>query len=146
MKVFAVTPVILGLAIALGALPGPSLAHAGAGMVQAVRRVEIDILPSRKENEIKLSEKSKSIQVVLVGEINFAVSEIDAATIEMGGARPVALKGRTVDINFDKQDDLEYRFQIGKLALDDTTKSLCLTGKLLDGQQFRGCGDVVIKP
>ena len=152
MKVTAFTPVALGLAIAFGAISGPPLAHAGAAMVQGIRRVEIDILPTRKENEIKLSEKNKSIQVVLLGETNFVLfdengaGQIEAGTVEMGGARPVALNGRKVDSNDDKQTDIEYRFQIGKLALTDTTTTLCLTGKLLDGQQFRGCGDVVIKP
>ena len=146
MKVNALTPIALGLAIALGAVSGPVVAHAGAAIVQGVRRIDIDILPNRKENEIKLSDKDKSIQVVVLGETNFSVSQIEPGTVEMAGARPVAQNGRRLDSNFDQQSDVEYRFQIGKLALTDTTKTICLTGKLLDGQLFRGCGDVVIKP
>jgi hypothetical protein len=146
MKAFAATPIALGLAIALGAITGPSLAIAGDTLVQAVRRVDIDILPNRKENEVKLSDKDKALQVVLLGETNFDVRQIEAGTVEMNGARPVALNGRRVDSNLDQQADIEYRFQIGKLNLTDTTKELCLTGKLLDGQQFKGCGEVIIKP
>jgi hypothetical protein len=146
MKVIAVTPIALGLALAFGAISGPTLASAAAAVAQGVRRVDIDILPNRKENEIKLADKDKSIQVVLLGETNFDVRQIEAGTVEMGGARPVALNGRKVDSNFDKQTDIEFRFQIGKLELSDTTKELCLTGKLLDGQLFKGCGEVVIKP
>ena len=146
MKVSKVTPIALGLALALGAISGPSLAHAGDALVQAARRVDIDILPNRKENEVKLSEKDKSIQVVLLGEVNFDVKQIEAGTVEMNGARPVALNGRRVDTNMDQQTDIEYRFQIGKLSLTEETKELCLTGKLLDGQVFRGCGEVVVKP
>jgi hypothetical protein len=146
MKVIAVTPIALGLALAFGAISGPTLASAAAAVAQGVRRVDIDILPNRKENEIKLADKDKSIQVVLLGETNFDVRQIEAGTVEMGGARPVALNGRRVDSNLDKQTDIEYRFQIGKLVLSDTTKELCLTGKLLDGQLFRGCGEVVVKP
>jgi len=146
MKVNALTPIVLGFALAVGAISGPSLAHAGAEFVQGVRRVDIDILPNRKENEIKLSEKDKSIQVVLLGETNFSVSQVEPGTVEMGGAFPVAQNGRRLDSNFDQQNDTEYRFQIGKLTLSDTTKMLCLTGKLKDGQLFRGCGEVVIKP
>ena len=146
MKAFAATPIALGLAIALGAITGPSLAHAGDVLVQAVRRVDIDILPNRKENEVKLSDKDKALQVVLLGETNFDVRQIEAGTVEMNGARPVALNGRRVDSNLDQQADIEYRFQIGKLNLTDTTKELCLTGKLLDGQQFKGCGEVIIMP
>ena len=146
MKVNALTPIALGLALAFGAISGPTLAHAGSALVQGIRRVDIDILPNRKENEVKLSDKDKSIQVVVLGETNFSVSQIEPGTVEMGGARPVAQNGRRLDSNFDQQSDVEYRFQIGKLALTDTTKSLCLTGKLLDGQVFRGCGEVVVKP
>ena len=146
MKAFAATPIALGLAIALGAITGPSLAHAGDTLVQAVRRVDIDILPNRKENEVKLSDKDKALQVVLLGETNFNVNQIEAGTVEMNGARPVALNGRRVDTNMDQQTDLEYRFQIGKLNLTETSKELCLTGKLLDGQMFKGCGEIVVKP
>jgi hypothetical protein len=146
MKAIAATPIALGIAIALGAISGPSLAVAGDTLVQAVRRVDIDILPNRKENEIKLSDKDKALQVVLLGETNFDVRQIEAGTVEMNGARPVALNGRRVDSNLDQQADIEYRFQIGKLSLTDTTKELCLTGKLLDGQLFKGCGEVIIKP
>ena len=146
MKVNAVTPLVLGFALAFGAISGPSLAHAGAALIQGVRRVDIDILPNRKENEIKLSEKDKSIQVVLLGETNFSVSQVEPGTVMIGQTLPVAQNGRRLDSNFDQQTDTEYRFQIGKLALADTTKELCLTGKLLDGQMFRGCGQVVIKP
>ena len=146
MKVIAVTPIALGIAIAFGAISGPSLAHAGAAIMQATRRVDIDILPNRKENEIKLSEKDKSIQVVVLGETNFSVNQIEQGTVEMGGTRPVTPRGRTLDSNMDQQTDVEYRFQIGKLVLTDTTTQLCLTAKLKDGQSIRGCGEVVVKP
>ena len=146
MKVNAVTSVALGVAIAFGAISGPSLAHAGAELVQGVRRVDIDILPNRKENEVKLSDKDKSIQVVLLGETNFPVSQIEAGTVEMEGVRPVALNGRRVNVNIDQYADVEYRFQIDKLPLTESTTQLCLTGKLLDGQLFKGCGEIVVKP
>ena len=146
MKVIAVTPIALGLALAVGAISGPSLAHAGAAVMAQVRRVDIDILPNRKENEVKLSDKDKSIQVVVLGETNFDVRQIEPGTVEMAGARPVAQNGRRLDSNLDQQSDVEYRFQIGKLALTDTTKTICLTGKLLNGDLFRGCGEVVVKP
>ena len=146
MKVNGVTSVAQGLAIAVGAISGPSLAHAGAELLQGVRRVDIDILPNRKENEVKLADKDKSIQVVLLGETNFSVGQIEAGTVEMEGVRPVSLNGRRVDSNLDQQTDIEYRFQIGKLPLTAATTQLCLTGKLLDGQLFKGCGEIVVKP
>ena len=146
MKAIPVTSVAVGIAIAFGAISGPSLAHAGASFVQGVRRVDIDILPNRKENEIKLSDKDKSIQVVLLGETNFSVSQIEAGTVEMNGVRPVSLNGRRTDSNLDQQTDIEFRFQIGKLPITLESKELCLTGKLLDGQLFKGCGEIVVKP
>lgn len=135
MKVTAVTSIALGLALAFS-----------AAIAQGVRRVDIDILPNRKENEIKLADKDKSIQVVILGETNFSVSQIEAGTVEMAGAKPVAMNGRRVNTNMDSDSDIEYRFQIGKMTIADTTTSLCVTGKLLDGQLFRGCGDVIVKP
>jgi len=143
MKLPSITRTALGLVVA--AVCGVSVAEAAAAYAQ-VRRIDIDILPNRKENEIKLSDKKKSIQVVVLGETNFSVARIEPGTVEFAGALPVAQTGRRLDSNFDQRTDVEYRFEIGKMVLTDTTTSLCLTGKLQDGEHFRGCGEVVIKP
>jgi len=146
MKLNEITSVALSIAVAVTGVAGPSHSPAGAEVLQAARPITIDILPNRKENEVKLSDKDKSIQVVVLGETNFDVRQIEPGTVEMAGARPVAQNGRRLDSNLDQQSDVEYRFQIGKLALTDTTKTICLTGKLLNGDLFRGCGEVVVKP
>ena len=78
--------------------------------------------------------------------IDGEIGSIDQATVEMAGARPVSMNGRRVDTNLDRYPDVEYRFQIGKLALTDTTTSICLTGKTRNGDLFRGCGEVVVVP
>lgn len=136
----------LGVGVGIAALCAASVPDATASLVQGVRRIEIDILPNRKENEIRLADSNKSLQVVVLGEANFNVAQIDRSTVQMAGAMPVSMNGRRVDTNLDRHADIEYRFEIGKLALTDTTTSLCVTGKLRDGDMFRGCGDVVIKP
>ena len=138
--------IALGVGVGIAAVCGLSVADATASLAQDVRQIVIDILPNRKENEIKLADKNKSLQVVILGEANFSVASIDQATVEMAGARPVSMNGRRVDTNLDRYADVEYRFQIGKLALTDTTTSICLTGKTRNGDLFRGCGEVVVKP
>lgn len=146
MTVNEITSIALSIAIAFTGVAGPALAPSGAEVVQAARPVTIDILPNRKENEVKLSDKGKTLQVVLLGEANFAVGQVEDVTVEMEGVRPVSMNGRRVNVNVDQYPDVEYRFQIGKLPLTEATTQICLTGKLLDGQLFKGCGEVIVKP
>ena len=135
----------LTLAIIVGTAATASTATAqAAGGAQRI--VDIEILGSRKENEIKLSEKNRSIDVTLLGSVNFKVEDVDKATIQIDGARPTSVNGRKVDYNEDRNDDTEFRFTIGKLKIDESTTTLCLTGALMDGTTFRGCGPIVVKP
>jgi hypothetical protein len=110
------------------------------------RVVDIEVLATRKENEIKLSEKNRPIDVTVLGSVNFDVRDIDKATIQIEGVMPTSVNGRAVDYNNDTLRDYEYRIAVGKLKLDESTRTICLTGALLDGTKFRGCGPIVVKP
>jgi hypothetical protein len=131
----------LPLAILLGAAATASTASA-----QSARTVDIEILATRKENEVKLSEKNRPIDITVLGSVNFDVKEIDKATIQIEGAMPTSVNGRSVDYNNDNIRDTEYKVAVGKLKIDESTTSICLTGALLDGTKFRGCAPVVVKP
>ena len=135
----------LSLAVLLGLAATASVgsAQADAGVY---RPVEIEILASRKENEIKLADKNKAIDVTILGALNFSVLDIDKGTILIQGAMPTSMNGRSVDYNNDRNRDYEYKVAIGKMKIDETTREICLTGALTDGTKFRGCGPVVVTP
>lgn len=135
----------LPLAILLGAAASSSTATAQSAGVD-YRTVDIEILATRKPNEIKLSEKNKPIDITVLGSVNFDVKEIDKGTVQIEGAMPTSVSGRSVDYNDDSIRDTEYRVTVGKLKIDESTATLCLTGALLDGTKFRGCGPIVVKP
>ena len=134
----------LPLSILLGAAVAPSTATAQAGGAQRI--VDIEILATRKENEVKLSEKNRPIDITVLGSVNFDVREIDKATVKIEGAMPTSVNGRSVDYNNDNVRDTEYKVAVGKLKIDESTSTICLTGALLDGTTFRGCGPIVVKP
>ena len=135
----------LSLAVLLGVASTASVgsAQADAGVF---RPVEIEILATRKENEIKLADKNKSIDVTILGTLNFNVAEIDKGTVQIQGAMPMSMNARSTDYNNDRNRDFEYRVAIGKMKIDETTREICLTGALTDGTKFRGCGPVVVTP
>ena len=110
------------------------------------RLVDIEILGSRKDNEIKLSDTDRAIDVTILGSLNFSVLDIDDGTVRIEGAMPNLMRGRSVDYNNDRNRDYEYQVTVGKLRLGPGTSSICLTGALLDGQKFRGCGPVSVTP
>lgn len=110
------------------------------------RIIDIEILGTRKDNEIKLAEKNRNIDVTVLGSVNFKIEDIDKATVQIEGVRPVSVNGRKVDYNEDQNPDVEYRISVGKLKIDESTSTLCVTGALLDGTTFRGCGPVTVKP
>ena len=110
------------------------------------RTVDVEILATRKENEVKLSEKNRPIDITVLGSVNFSVEDIDKATIQIEGVMPTSVNGRSVDYNNDTLRDYEYRIAVGKLKLDESTTTICLTGALLDGTKFRGCGPIAVKP
>ena len=110
------------------------------------RTVDVEILATRKENEVKLSEKNRPIGITVLGSVNFDGQEIDKATIQIEGVMPTSVNGRSVDYNNDTLRDFEYRIAAGKLKLSEATTTICVTGALLDGTKFRGCGPIVVKP
>jgi hypothetical protein len=128
----------LAFALLLGA---PTIAIA-----QNFRPVEIEILANRKENEIKLSDKNKAIDVTVLGALNFSVLDIEKGSIQIEGAMPNSMNGRSVDYNNDRNRDYEYKFAVGKLKIDESTTEICLTGALTNGTKFRGCGPILVKP
>ena len=134
----------LSLALLLGAAFSSPLVAQPAGA--SARIVNIEILGTRKENEIKLSEKNRPIDVTLLGSVNFDVKDVDKSTVQIEGVSPVSVTGRKVDYNEDGTPDTEYRVTVGKLKIDESTTTLCITGALIDGEKFRGCGPVIVKP
>jgi hypothetical protein len=138
---------VIGMLIATTASAGCSRLGRGGDFGDTdYRPIDIEILASRAENEIRLSDENKAIDVTVLGSLNFGVLEIDDGTVRIEGAMPNSMHGRSVDYNNDRHRDYEYTVEIGKLKLGPSTRSICLTGALTDGRKFRGCGPVVVTP
>jgi hypothetical protein len=130
--------------LAFALLAGATIAPTASA--QNYRPIEIEVLASRKENEVKLSDKNKAIDVTILGGLNFSVLEIEKGSIMIDGVQPNSMNGRSVDYNSDRNRDYEYKFAVGKLKIDESTTEICLTGALTDGTKFRGCGPILVKP
>jgi hypothetical protein len=150
MKVIALcAPVALGVAALLGGSTRNATATAPAAVTsgpQDYRRVEIDILPTRKDKEIKLSEKNKAIDVAILGQTNLPISQFEKGTVEFAEALPTTMAYTSKDINADGKSDANYKFAIGKMKLAVGDTVACVIGTLLDGQKFKGCGKITVVP
>lgn len=115
--------------------------------------VDIDIKPSSYPNSICLSDQGL-LPVAILGRDAFDVTEIDASTIEIGGVS-LATRGSWKapklacsyeDVNEDGYMDLVAFFDVQALDLTETTESLTLTAKLLDGTPIIGTDSVRVVP
>ncbi len=104
--------------------------------------IEIDIRPGSDTNPVNLKSKGM-LPVTIFGNDDIDVSQIDLATLALGGAAPKA-KGKSgkvgsfADVDGDSVLDLTLRFRIKDMAIAPDAEELILTGMLTDGAEFEG--------
>jgi hypothetical protein len=106
--------------------------------------VEIDVLPDSEKNPIRVGRRGV-VPVILYGEVDFAVEDVDVATLGFGpDAAGVAHPNGP---HFDDLDGdglldmiLHHRIEDTGLTVDDV--EVCLNGETIDGMSFEGCDDV----
>jgi O-glycosyl hydrolase len=89
------------------------------------------------------------IPVVILGEPEFDVGEIDVATLACGpGAAQPAHRsgGHFGDVNHDDIVDLVSHFKVRDVSLNVGDEMVCATGNTFDGGAFRGCDEVRTLP
>jgi hypothetical protein len=118
-----------------------SIALRGTGVVP-VQQVEIDIKPGEGPNCLNPTSRGRT-PVAILGSQVFDASQIDRATVSMGGVRP--LREALEDVNGDGWIDLVVHFSTQDLngaGLLTDGAELTLVGMLLDGSLFEG-SDVI---
>jgi hypothetical protein len=89
------------------------------------------------------------IPVVILGESEFDVGEIDLATLEFGpgGAQPAHRSGgHSGDVNEDGIVDLVSHFNVREMSLAVGDDEICATGNTFDGRAFEGCDAIRTLP
>jgi hypothetical protein len=106
--------------------------------------VQIDIRPDSEENPIKLGSRGV-IPVILYGEVDFAVEDIDVDTLAFGpNGSPVAHRNgpHFDDLDGDGLLDMILHHRIADTGLTGYDTEACLNGETIDGISFEGCDDV----
>jgi len=112
------------------------------------RLLNIDIYPNRTPNRVYLS-RNYTLYVAILGDADFDVSTVDAATVKFGRTGTQASPVRAPmmrDLNRDGFVDAMYGFQTFdcEFQLDDTEG--VLTGKTTDGVDVVGRDSVLVMP
>lgn len=103
--------------------------------------VEIDVRPGDEDNRVKLGSKGV-VPVVLYGELDFAVEDVDLETLAFGpdAAGPAHRKGPHFGhIDDDDLLDMVLHHRVVDTGITADDSEACLTGETLDGARFQGC-------
>lgn len=111
------------------------------------RGVGIDIKPGSEENPINVSSMGV-IPVVIWGEEDFEVGEIDADSVVFGPgeAKKVHKKAHIQDVNDDGRVDLLFHFWVSESGIGEGGGEVCLEGETHDGLKIKGCDKVGMVP
>jgi len=106
--------------------------------------VEIDVRPDSVENPIRVGSRGV-VPVVLYGEVDFAVEDVDVSTLGLGpDAAGVAHPNgpHFDDLDADGLLDMILHHRIADTGLSMDDVEVCLSGETIDGTPFEGCDDV----
>ncbi len=107
--------------------------------------VQIDVRPDSESNPIQLGSRGV-VPVVLYGEVDFAVEDVDVTTLAFGpDAAVVAHRNgpHFDDIDGDGLLDMILHHRIADTGLTAYDVEVCLNGQSTDGMPFEGCDDVM---
>ena len=112
---------------------------AGAAYVfDGVLIVSIDIKPGEDPPSINRRSHGKT-PVALLSSSTFDATSADRSTVVFAGASPLNIGLDSVDVNRDGLLDVVFHFSTQSLNLPDGTTQACMTGRTIDGQDFKGC-------
>jgi hypothetical protein len=106
--------------------------------------VEIDVRPGSEENPIQVGSRGV-VPVVLYGEVDFAVEDVDVATLGLGPDAAGVAHPRGPhfdDLDADGLLDMILHHRIADTGLTAEDVEVCLYGETADGMPFEGCDDV----
>jgi hypothetical protein len=109
-----------------------------------VMEVEIDVRPGSKRNRIKLRSKGV-VPVVLYGEEDFAVEDVDVSTLAFGpGEAGVAHRNgpHFADVDRDGLLDMVVHHRVADTGIAAEDLEACLGGETTEGVRFEGCDSV----
>ena len=105
---------------------------------------DFGLRPDSEKNPIKLGSRGV-VPVVLYGEVDFAVEDVDVDTLAFGpDASSIAHRNgpHFDDIDGDGLLDMILHHRIADTGLTAYDVEACLNGQTIDGASFEGCDDV----
>ncbi len=120
----------------------------------AATQVEIDVLPWRDPNELRLGTHQR-VWVALLGSEHLDVSDVDPSTLRLGPAEAEPLTRRfgsplsfLMEINWDAEHhrDLLTLFDVRKLGVAYGDTELCLSAQTYSGVTLEGCDRIDAMP
>ena len=105
--------------------------------------VNIDIKPGSFPNSINLKSNG-NVAVAVLSTPAFDATTINRSTVIFAGASPLSIGKTPEDINADGLLDLVLHFSTQYLDLQPGDTEACITGKTIDGLEFKGCDSVRI--
>jgi hypothetical protein len=106
--------------------------------------VQIDVHPGSEKNPIQLGSRGV-VPVVLYGEIDFAVEDVEISTLAFGpDAAVVAHRNgpHFDDIDGDGLLDMILHHRVADTGLTSEDSDVCLYGETMDAMPFEGCDEV----
>jgi hypothetical protein len=116
-----------------------------ANLAPQLLAVQIDVRPDSEKNPIQLGSRGV-VPVVLYGEFDFAVEDVDLDTLAFGpDAAFIAHRNgpHFDDIDGDGLLDMILHHRIADTGLTAYDVEVCLNGQSIDGMPFEGCDDVM---
>jgi hypothetical protein len=110
-----------------------------------VHMIEIDVEPTKKHHHMNLFHR-RSTRVALLGSEVFEVDRVDVESLMMGPDSAPSRRAHVKDINKDGLPDLLVSFRTRALGLAYGDNEICLSGAMLDGEQFEGCDSIQTMP
>lgn len=103
--------------------------------------VSIDVKPGSRKNPIKPHAKGK-LWVAMLGGVDFDVTQIDPATLQLGTHMASSDKFRYKDVDHDGYLDLLGRFQVSKTGISCGDTEIDLTANMFEGQALTGTDSI----
>jgi len=113
----------------------------GNTAVDPIETLLIDVKPGSALNPVSLTPGTVLPVAILSTAAFDAPTSIDVASVTMGPgmAREIHNKSHVIDVNSDGRADLVFHFLTTALGVNKSTKMLCMSGRLLSGEEFGGC-------